>query len=90
MLLTLVIPRSPPFLVADDEESRIALKEPRARFLAEFTLSELRRFFAPLRRTREGLGMTRLTAFSHRPIRQTEQQTFFPTALPASKPASAL
>ncbi len=30
----------------------------RARFLAEFTLSELRRFFAPLRMTSEGLGMT--------------------------------
>jgi hypothetical protein len=29
-----VIPRSPPFLVADDEESRIALKVLRARFLA--------------------------------------------------------
>jgi hypothetical protein len=29
-----VIPRSPPFLVADDEESRTALKTLRARFLA--------------------------------------------------------
>jgi hypothetical protein len=53
-----VIPRTPPFLVADDdpspegfgpqgEESRIALKRLRARFLAP-------------------LGMTGLTAFSHR------------------------
>jgi len=33
-----VIPRSPPFLLADDEESRIVLKTLRARFLAEFIL----------------------------------------------------
>jgi len=30
----------------DDEESRIVLNTLRARFLAEFTLSELRRFFS--------------------------------------------
>jgi hypothetical protein len=29
-----VIPRSPPFLLADDEESRTVLKTLRARFLA--------------------------------------------------------
>jgi len=56
--------------LADDEESRTALKILRARFLAEFTLSEmrrsfavftlsqLRRFFASLRMTGEGLRMT--------------------------------
>jgi hypothetical protein len=32
--------------LADDEESRIVLKILRARFLAEFTLSEMRRFFS--------------------------------------------
>ena len=53
-----VIPRSPPFLLADDEESRTALKILRARFVAEFTLSQLRRFFASLRMTGEGLRMT--------------------------------
>jgi hypothetical protein len=44
--------------LADDEESRTALKTLRARFLAEFTLSETRRSFAPLRMTANGLGMT--------------------------------
>ena len=65
-----VIPRSPPFLLADDEESRTGLKILRARFLAEFTLSEMRRsfaestlrqlqrFFASLRMTGQGLRMT--------------------------------
>ena len=55
---------------AGDEESRTALEMLRARFLAEFTLSgrarsfaefilsELRRFFASLRMTSEGLRMT--------------------------------
>ena len=56
-----VIPRSPPFLLADDEESRTALKILRARFLAEFTLSEMRRSFSRdcgIRMTANGLGMT--------------------------------
>jgi len=59
-----VIPRSPPFLLADDEESRTALRILRARFLAEFTLSEMRRSFAPLRMTANGLGMTAWRGFS--------------------------
>jgi hypothetical protein len=41
-----VIPRSPPFLLADDEEFRIGLKILRVRFLAEFTLSRARSFAA--------------------------------------------
>ncbi len=48
----------------DDEESRIGLKTLRARFLAEFTLSEMRRSFAPLRMTANGLGMTAWKGFS--------------------------
>jgi hypothetical protein len=39
-----VIPRSPPFLVADDEESRIALKRLRARFLAPLGMAGLSAF----------------------------------------------
>jgi len=45
-----VIPRSPPFLLADDEESRIALKTLRARFLSRDC----------------GIGMTGYAGFSHR------------------------
>jgi len=43
-----------------DEESRTSA-DSRARFPAEFTLSDLQRSFAPLRMTANGLGMTRST-----------------------------
>ena len=45
-----VIPRSPPFLVADDEESRTGLKILRARFLSRDC----------------GIGMTAYAGLSHR------------------------
>ncbi len=51
----------------DDEESRIGLKTLRARFLAEFTLSETRRSFSRvcgIRMTANGLGMTAWKGFS--------------------------
>ena len=41
-----VIPRSPPFLLADDEESRTALKILRARFLAPLGMTAWRSFSA--------------------------------------------
>jgi hypothetical protein len=50
---------------AGDEESRRASKILGARLLAEFTLSEPQRFFASLRMTSEGLGMTVQREFSH-------------------------
>ncbi len=41
-----VIPRSPPFLLADDEESRIVLKTLRARFLAPLGMTAWKGFSA--------------------------------------------
>ena len=62
-----VILRSPPFLLAHDGESRIGLKTLSAAFLAEFTLSEMRRSFSRdcgIRMTANGLGMTAWKGFS--------------------------
>src|SRR5208283_5137769 len=42
-----VIPRSPPFLLADDEESRIVSKTLRARFLAPLGMTAWKGFSAP-------------------------------------------
>jgi hypothetical protein len=54
---------------AGDEESRIGLKTLRARFLAEFTLGEMRRSFSRdcgIRMTANGLGMTAWKGFPQR------------------------
>ena len=70
-----VIPRSPPFLLADDEESRTALKILRARFLEEFTLSQLRRFFASLRMTAWGGARSLYSGHRHYPSRPRSRRT---------------
>ena len=59
-----VIPRSPPFLLAEDDESRIGLKTLRARFLAQFTLSGQSEILRCAQDDSEGLGMTAWKGFS--------------------------
>jgi len=51
--------KTPPSCLSErSEESRSEYLQSGARCLAEFTLSQLQRFFASLRMTSEGLGMT--------------------------------